>query len=198
MNIRSFISLNLPLSLRHELARHAGLIAGQDKRLQIRWLPLEKYHLTLVFLGEVESAILSSLQFTLEQKLETAESIPLTFSAITPFPFSRPRIAAILVEQNAVLLQLQMDMLNCVRKCRLSTESRRFVPHVTLGRLKPRKGKTIDFKARNILFSGFAESVTLFQSELVSSGAIHTVLAEFPLRVNLEKKMEKVRSWALK
>ena len=182
MKIRSFISLDLPLSLRHELSGHAKVIAGQDKRQKIRWLPPENYHLTLVFLGEIESAILSGLQFALEQKLEAAESVPLTISAITPFPFSRPRIAAALVEQTAELLRLQRDLLNCVRKYRITPERPRFVPHVTLGRLKPRAGKTVDFKARNILLSGIADSVTLFQSELTPDGAIHTALAEIPLR----------------
>ena len=182
MKIRSFISLDLPLSLRHELSGHAKLIAGQDKRQKIRWLPPENYHLTLVFLGEVESAILSSLQFELEQKLEAAESVPLTISAITPFPFSRPRIAAVLVEHTAELLRLQSDVANCVRKYGITPERRRFVPHVTLGRLKPHAGKTVDFKVRNILLSGIADSVTLFQSELTPDGAIHTALAEIPLR----------------
>ena len=181
MKIRTFISLDLPLSLRHELSGHAKLIAGQDKRQQIRWMPPESYHLTLVFLGEVESVILSGLQFALEQKLEAAVSVPLAISTITPFPFSRPRIAAALVEQTAELLQLQRDLLDCVRKCGITLENRRFVPHVTLGRLKPHAGKTIDFQARNILLSVFAESVTLFQSELAPSGAIHTALAEIPL-----------------
>jgi len=182
MKIRSFISLDLPLSLRHELSGHAKLIAGQDKRQKIRWLPPENYHLTLVFLGEIESAILSGLQFALEQKLEAAESVPLTISAITPFPFSRPRIAAALVVHTAALLRLQSDVANCVRKYGITLERRRFVPHVTLGRLKPRAGKTVDFKVRNILLSGIADSVTLFQSELTPDGAIHTALAEIPLR----------------
>ena len=182
MKIRSFISLDLPLSLRHELSGHAKLIAGQDKRQKIRWLPPENYHLTLVFLGEVESTILSGLQFELEQKLEAAESVTLTISAITPFPFSRPRIAAVLVEQTAELLRLQSDVANCVRKYGITLERRRFVPHVTLGRLKPRAGKTVDFKVRNILLSGIADSVTLFQSELTPDGAIHSALAEIPLR----------------
>jgi len=182
MKIRSFISLDLPLSLRHELSGHAKLIAGQDKRQKIRWLPPENYHLTLVFLGEIESAILSGLQFALEQKLEAAESVPLTISAITPFPFSRPRIAAALVDQTAELLRLQSDVANCVRKCGITPERRRFVPHVTLGRLTQRAGKTVDFKVRNILLSGIADSVTLFQSELTPDGAIHTALAEIPLR----------------
>ena len=182
MKIRSFISLDLPLSLRHELSGHAKLIAGQDKHQEIRWLPPENYHLTLVFSGDVESAILSGLQFALEQKLEAAESVPLTISAITPFPFSRPRIAAALVEQTAELLRLQSDVANCVRKYGITPERRRFVPHVTLGRLKPHAGKTIDFQARNILLSGIAGSVTLFQSELTPDGSIHTALAEIPLR----------------
>ena len=182
MKIRSFISLDLPLSLRHELSGHSKLIAGQDKRQKIHWLPPENYHLTLVFLGEIESAILSGLQFALEQKLEAAESVPLTISAITPFPFSRPRIAAALVEHTAELLRLQGDVANCVRKYGITSERRRFVPHVTLGRLKPRAGKTVDFQARNILLSGIADSVTLFQSVLNPDGAIHTALVEIPLR----------------
>jgi len=182
MKIRSFISLDLPLSLRHELSGHAKLIAGQDKRQKIRWLPPENYHLTLVFLGEIESAILSGLQFALEQKLEAAESVPLTISAITPFPFSRPRIAAALVEHTTEMLRQQSDVANCVRKCGITPERRRFVPHETLGRLKPHAGKTVDFNVRNILLSGFADSVTLFQSELTQDGAIHTALVEIPLR----------------
>ena len=182
MKIRSFISLDLPLSLRHELSGHAKLIAGQDKHQKIRWLPPGNYHLTLVFLGEIESAILSGLQFALERKLESTKVVPLTISAITPFPFSRPRIATALVEHTTELLRLQSDVANCVRKYGITLERRRFAPHVTLGRLKPRAGKTVDFKVRNILLSGIADSVTLFQSELTPDGAIHPALAEIRLR----------------
>ena len=182
MKIRSFISLDLPLSLRHELSGHAKLIAGQDKRQKIRWLPPENYHLTLVFLGEIESAILSGLQFALERKLESTKAVPLTISAITPFPFSRPRIAAALVENTAELLRLQTDVANCVRKYGITLERRRFVSHVTLGRLKQGAGKTVDFQARIILLSGIADSVIMFQSELTPDRAIHKALAEIPLR----------------
>ena len=182
MKIRSFISLDLPLSLRHELSGYAKLIAGQDKRQKISWLPPENYHLTLVFSGDVESVKISALQLALERKLESTKAVPLTISAITPFPFSRPRIAAVLVEYTTELLRLQSDVANCVSKFGITPEHRRFVPHVTLGRLKPHAGKTVDFKVRNFLLSGFADSVTLFQSELTPDGAIHTALAEFPLR----------------
>jgi len=182
MKIRSFISLDLSLSLKHELSGYTKLIAGQDKRQKIRWLSPGNYHLTLVFLGEVESLKISALQLDLERKLESTKEVPLTISAITPFPFSRPRIAAALVVHTAELQRLQSDVANCVRKYGITLERRRFVPHVTLGRLKPRAGKTVDFKVRNILLSGIADSVTLFQSELTPDGAIHTALVEIPLR----------------
>jgi len=125
---------------------------------------------------------ISALQLALERKLESTKAVPLTISTITPFPFSRPRIAAALVDQTAELLWLQSDVANCVRKCGINPERRRFVPHVTLGRLKPRAGKTVDFIVRNILLSGIADSVTHFQSELTPDCAIHTALVEIPLR----------------
>ena len=84
MKIRPFISLDLPLSLKHELSGYAKLIAGQDKRQKIRWLPPGNYHLTLVFLSEVESTILSGLQFSPEQKLEAADYVTLFQSELTP------------------------------------------------------------------------------------------------------------------
>ena len=188
MKIRAFIALELPLPLRQNLSRHAKQLSGQDKRQHIRWLPPGNYHLTLVFLGEVEEHILSSLQFALERKLESMKAVHCKISSITPFPFSRPKIAAALLECNAELLELQTDVANCARSCGISSERRRFVPHVTLGRLKPYAGKSVDFQAHNILLAGVADTVTLFQSELTPNGAIYTTLAEIPLRTLPEWK----------
>jgi len=188
MKIRAFIALELPLPLRQNLSRHAKQLSGQDKRQHIRWLPPGNYHLTLVFLGDVDSVRLHGLQFALELKLESMKAVPYKISAISPFPFSHPKIVAALLECTAELRQLQTDVVKCVRSCGISWERRRFVPHVTLGRLKPRCRKSIALQSQNILFVGFVNSVTLFQSELTPNGAIHTVLAEIPLRIMLEGK----------
>ena len=182
MKIRTFIALELPPSLRHELSGLAKLLAGQDKRQHIRLLPSENYHLTLAFLGDIDSDSLSGLQFALEQKLESVKAVPCKISAITPFPFARPKITAALLECTAELLQLQTDVAKCLRSCGISMERRRFVPHVTLGRLKPHARKSVDLQTQNILFTGVADAVTLFQSELTPNGASHTALEEIPLR----------------
>ena len=107
MKVRTFIALELTLSLRQELSRGANLFAGQDKRQRIRWMPPEKYHLTLTFLGDVDSARLSELQFVLEIKLEVTRMVPCKIPAITPFPFtSSPKIIAALVEPTYEVLSL--------------------------------------------------------------------------------------------
>ena len=188
MKIRIFIALELPPSLRQKLSRQVKLLSGQGKRQHIRWLPPGNYHLTLVFLGDVDSASLSGLQFELERRLESMKAVPCKITTITPFPFSRPKIAAALLECTAELRQLQTDVANCARSCGISSERRRFVPHVTLGRLKPYAGKSVDLQAHNILLAGVADAVTLFQSELTSDGAIHTALVEIPLRTLHERR----------
>ena len=121
MKIRTFIALELPPSLRQKLSRQAILLAGEDKRQHIRWLPPGNYHLTLVFLGDVDSASLSGLQYTLEHKLGSAKAVPCKIPTITPFPFSRPKIAAALLECNTELLELQTDVVNCARSCGISS-----------------------------------------------------------------------------
>ena len=142
----------------------------------------------MAFLGDVDSASLSGLQFELERRLESMKAVPCKITTITPFPFSRPKIAAALLECTAELRQLQTDVAKCVRSWGISIERRPFVPHVTLGRLKLYAGKSVDFQTQNILFTGVADAVTLFQSELTPNGAIHTVLAEIPLRTLAEWK----------
>ena len=107
IKVLTFIALELPASLKQELSRRTNLIAGQDKWQRIRWMPPEKYHLTLKFLGDVDCARLSELQFVLERKLEVTPTVPCKILAITPFPFtSSPKIIAALVEPTYEVLSL--------------------------------------------------------------------------------------------
>ena len=72
-------------------------------------MSLEKYQLTLTFLGEIDSVRLSELQFALERKLELSEVVPFKISTITTFPFTKsPKIIAALVELTYELLSLQI------------------------------------------------------------------------------------------
>ena len=182
MKIRTFLTLEIPQTVRKKLSAHAELISGHDKLQQIRWLPKENYHLTLTFLGNVEYVLINSLQLKLEQNLSYNKAVPFRFSEITPFPFSgTPKIAAAMLEHSEELLQLQNNTAKCVRGFGISLERRRFTPHVTLGRLKSRSRKSIAFQPQQIFLEGISEKVVIFQSELTPKGAIFTALGEISL-----------------
>ena len=93
----------------------------------------------------MESAILYGLQFALEQKLEAAESVPLTISTITPFLVFTSKNFCHTRGTYYKLLKLQIIMVNCVCKCEIVLDRRRLIMHVTLGCLKMRHGKAVDF-----------------------------------------------------
>ena len=182
MKIRTFLALELPQTIRNKLSAHAELISGNDKLQQIGWLPNENYHLTLVFLGNVEYGLINSLQLKLEQNLSLIKAVPFRFSEITPFPFSgTPKIVAAMLEHSDELMQLQHNTAKCVRAFGLSLERRRFTPHVTLGRLKSRNRKFIAFHPQQIFLEGVSEKEVIFQSELAPKGAVYTSLWEISL-----------------
>ena len=182
MKIRTFLALELPRTVRNKLSAHAELISGHDKLKQIRWLPKENYHLTLSFLGNVEYVLINSLQLKLEQILSSKQAVPFRFSEITPFPFSgTPKIVAAMLEHSDELMQLQHNTADCVRAFGISLERRRFTPHVTLGRLKPRSLKSIAFQPQQIFLEGVSEKVAIIQSELAPKGAVYKSLGDISL-----------------
>ena len=182
MKIRTFLALELPLTVRNKLSAHVELISGHVKLQQIRWVPKEKYHLTLAFLGNVEYVLFGSLQQTLEQNLSFIKPVPFRFSEISPFPFSgTPKIAAAMLEYSDELIQLQHNTVKSVRTFGISLERRRFTPHETLGRLKSRSRKSIAFQPQQIILEGVSEKVLIFQSELTPKGAVYTPLGDISL-----------------
>jgi len=182
MKIRTFLALELPQTVRNKLSAHAELISGHDKLHNIRWLPKENYHLTLAFLGNLEYVLIGSLQLKLIQNLSFIKAVTYRFSEITPFPFSgTPKIAAAMLEYSDDLMQLQYNLAKCLRSFGVSLERRRFTPHVTLGRLKTRSRKSMEFQPQQIFLEGVSEKVVIFQSELTPKGSVYTSLGEISL-----------------
>lgn len=105
-----------------------------------RWIPPENYHLTVKFLGEVESDVVPSLQ---EAAARVAARIPpfrISFSRFGGFPsLARPRVVFFAVSDGAARLG---DLASLVDRemehAGYTREHRPFRAHLTLARIKRR------------------------------------------------------------
>lgn len=144
---RLFAALPLPESLRRELFAASRAIASLLPTSVFRRVPLENLHLTLRFFGP-EGGLIDRRRIAalLHERLETGCPGPLTLKAAGVSAFGSLRRARIvwvgLAEEEVPegepgrLLLLQHEVEAVARDLGLPPETRPFVPHVTLGRLR--------------------------------------------------------------
>ena len=194
---RLFAALPLPESLRRELFAASGAVARLLPASVFRRVPPENLHLTLRFFGpEGGSVDRGRIAALLRERLETCRPGPLTLKAAELSAFGSLRRARIvwvgLAEEGdpGRLLPLQREVETVARDLGLPPETRPFVPHVTLGRLRvPSRLAAGDLSAARPPAPGAAWSSPftarefgLFASFLGPGGAVYERLDRFPLR----------------
>jgi 2'-5' RNA ligase len=176
---RAFVAIPMP---EDAAARLAGLVRGLSVG---RRVPEENLHLTLAFLGEVTDEGLEELHEALSGL--RAAPVELRFEGLGVFGEERPRAVWAAVAPEPGLLDLQRRVERAARKAGLSAEARRFVPHVTLARLKGRRedaGALARFLAERGAGSAppvRAVAFSLMSSRLRPEGAVYEELARYPL-----------------
>lgn len=177
--IRLFVALPLPLSVRETLSRLGNGVPGA------RWLPPENYHLTLRFVGNVDEHVADDVHDALLRV--QADAFDVNLKGVSWFG-SKKKASAIVAcaEKSEGLLHLQRKIESACVRVGLEPEDRKFMPHVTLARLK---GANVDAVERYCAERSWlnipafpAEEFILYSSFLSQSGAIYTPEADYPLR----------------
>lgn len=180
MLIRSFLALPIPKDIANMLGDAAAKMAYQDKSNAVRWVDQSNFHVTLAFLGNQDSRALETLAEQLDAILPQ-NSISLELSHYSPFPEGKPKLLAAMVSLNDELKLLQQQIINAVMVSGLKIEKRRFVPHITLGRLRHSRNYFAG-KFTGLTNTHFeANEVVLFESILTPNGAEYEPLYEFYL-----------------
>lgn len=176
---RLFVAIDAPPGVVAAMAELSEPLPG------FVWAAPAQLHLTLRFLGETPVATLPALETAL--RAIRVQSFLLPLEGVGSFP---PRERAQVVwcgvgTGHPRLHQLRQQVDNAVLACGLSPEMRSFVPHFTIARVgHARPGTVADFVHRHREFAAGdfrATHFRLYASELRTPGAVHTVLAEFPL-----------------
>lgn len=184
--MRVFIAVELTESIKEELAQLQESLRGTGDK--IKWVDSSLIHLTLKFLGEIrEEGLKKVLQASREVAVKSS-SFRIKIKETGVFPDSpSPRVIWVGVEERENNLETLVNQLEEeLARQGFAKERRKWIPHLTLGRVKVLKKKG---KLRELVLShkglegGEMEvrSISVIESRLTPKGPIYTLLERIPL-----------------
>jgi 2'-5' RNA ligase len=169
---RLFIGLELPASCKETLVRLDPRIKG------LRWLAAPQLHLTMSFLGDVETAREESLRDALADVQVPAFFLPI--QGVGAFGGARPTVVwAGIGKGHPHLFALHKRIQDAVLHAGLEPDLRPFHPHITVGRAKGvSRAALAPFLRRHTAMEFGLWKVTgfvLFSSVLTAESATHVI-----------------------
>ena len=183
---RVFIALSVPESVKTELLSYQEKWQG----LPCRWTAKENLHITLVFLGNTSDTELQEISKILHEVAGRYAHFSIELSHISYGPSAKdPRMVWVEGKPSTELLNLQGDLSNALRRDSaptLGTESLRFTPHLTLGRLKELEFRRIELEEspeinEKISLNFSVNSIEIMESKLKKKGAEYSIVESIAL-----------------
>ena len=173
--MRLFTGLELPSDIALDLNFMQGGIPGA------RWIDRESFHITLRFIGDIDD----HLGRGVAEALGDADMRPFTLrlKSVDVFGGNKPHAIIARVEENPELSRLQMAHERICQSLGLEPEGRKFIPHVTLARLRnPDPAALRNFIESHALYRSRPfeiERFLLFSSKPSSGGGPYAVEAAY-------------------
>lgn len=175
---RLFTGLEIPEDLAFALSLKRGGLSGA------RWIDPENYHITLRFIGDVDRQTADEVADSLD-RLTNSLRFSIRLTHLGTFGGDKPRALFAGVEPSEALSRLQAAHERVLQKAGLAPEGRKFVPHVTLARLR---GTSAEEMARFIAEAARFEPMAfvparfvLFSSRDSVGGGPYLVEQSYPL-----------------
>jgi 2'-5' RNA ligase len=188
--LRLFVSLPVPPEIRGRIFKFARELDSHMPAEAVRWAPEEQIHLTLQFLGKVDTAAVPDLERALDNAVQGIGSMRLEAVGLGAFPSLRnARVIWIGLEGDTdSLLRLWAQVAEATRQWCEKEEARKFSPHLTIGRVREPQGRAIRKISAALgdqpsqRFGEWrAKEILLMRSQLSPNGATHTVLRKCAL-----------------
>ncbi len=176
---RLFTGLEIPRPVADSLAMMRGGLPGA------RWIDPENYHLTLRFIGDIDDALARDIAGLLGRVQR--RPFALRLDGLSSFGGRKPRALVASVTPAAPLLELQAEQERLLQRLGLEPEGRKYIPHVTLARLRDSSSwQVADYLSARGHFRSAAFEVSrfvLFSSRASVGGGPYVVEAAYPLGV---------------
>ena len=175
---RLFVAIRPPTAIREALS---WLMEGVEGA---RWQDDDQLHLTLRFIGEVETRMAEDIA----SALSSVRSPPLDLHVNGVGTFERRGRADTLwagVGPREGLMALHKKIDHAVSGCGLPPETRTYAPHITVARLGRMQRGLSDFIVRHNAFDGgrfTAQDFGLYTSQIAAEGARYECVARYNFR----------------
>lgn len=186
-SLRVFCAVELPDAVRDSAAAHAARLRRDFPAARASWARPASLHITLKFLGEVESARVRELSGAAGAAAEGLGSFTLSVEEAGTFP---PRGAARVLwlgvrDESGNLARLQRRLEEACEAAGFPREPRAFKPHLTLARLRaPKDAHALSEAHRRTAFGPHAfhvSALVVMRSELGPGGSRYTPLSRHSL-----------------
>ena len=183
-NVRCFVAVEIPEPIQALLKPVQTHLQSEVRKAS--WTKLGNFHLTLKFLGDVQTETVDAINKAVQNVANTQEPFSIALGGIGAFPtLARPRVIWAGIKHNASAVASLAKAVNVELKQLGFPTDNRFHPHLTLGRLRSpvnlesiksvlHKYDTIDGTVVTV------NKITVMQSQLHPNGAIYTPLNVCP------------------
>jgi 2'-5' RNA ligase len=183
---RLFVTLDIPNEVVDQIINYRNSI---ESNIKLKWEPNEKLHLTIKFIGDVESKLTDEISDELIF-VKDFNSIKCSFLNFGFFyRDSKPSILWAGLKTDDALITI-IDQINLrLEKFSIPIENNKFNPHITLLRIKNDLGNDFVNSFKNFTFKPLefsTNSISLYKSELKSDGSRYFKIKNYKL-----KKLEK-------
>lgn len=188
--LRAFVAIHLTPEMVAALQQAQTELRATPGGLAGRWVPPENMHLTLKFLGDVDSERLPEIYTVVDAAAQTCAPLVLTLTGLGCFPNTRrPRVVwAGIAEPSGQLLQLAQALDLALGQLGLPREQRPYRAHLTLARVRqsaPRwqveaLGQAVEAHCPQQA-SMLATAVAVVRSDLRPQGPFYRTLHAAPL-----------------
>lgn len=186
--IRTFLGIDVGEDIRDRLVALQEELAAVEA--EVKWVEPENLHITLLFLGEVDQRETVDICRAAQRAIETMPAFVLSIEGVGCFPNARrPRTLWVGCGKGADEVGVVHDAIEAplLEMGSYRRETRKYTPHVTLGRVKgdtPRDALARALVKQQTWSGGevLVREVQVMKSELTSDGPIYTVLGRARLK----------------
>jgi RNA 2',3'-cyclic 3'-phosphodiesterase len=184
MRARLFFALETPAPVK-------DAVEDLSRRLQrsgadVKWEPRGRYHCTVRFLGETDEDLIPELAATAARIAGSLAAPKVEYAGLGAFPTLRdPRVIWVgLNESGGILLRLRQELDEAIARLGCPPDTKGFHPHVTLGRVRGKRGmRDLITEMESATFGSAPATLgelLLVRSDLRPTGSVYTTLHAFP------------------